>query len=198
MSDASTTPRILLMAGSARRDALSVRLRDAADRALAAAGAQTETLDLRALNLPVYDGDIEADSGIPAGAHHLREALARADGVLLVTPEYNGFPTPLVLNAWDWLSRVSEGEGQPSGLAAVASKPLALLSSSPGPLGGLRSLGLVRQFLGGAFQMLVVPQQLAVGRAHEAFDASGVLKDARQQASLEQIAGALVRLASRG
>ncbi|MBP6596978.1 MAG: NAD(P)H-dependent oxidoreductase [Arenimonas sp.] len=190
--------RILAMAGSARSGALSVRLREAAAKALATAGATVEPLDLRALDLPLYDGDFEASQGIPEGARRLRDALVQSDGVLLVTPEYNGFPTPLELNAWDWLSRVPAEGDQPSGLAATAGKPLALLSSSPGALGGMRALGLVRQFLGGTFQMLVLPQQLALGKAHEAFDDSGLLKDARQQASLAQVAEGLVRLTRAG
>ena len=98
------------------------------------------------------------------------------------------------MNAWDWLSRLG-GEGdRPSGLAVTAGKPLALLSSSPGPWGGMRALGLMRQFLGGNFQMLVLPQQMAVVRAHEAFDDSGALKDERQRKTLEQMADGLVRL----
>jgi NAD(P)H-dependent FMN reductase len=190
--------RILAMAGSARTGALSVRLRDAAAKALVTAGATVEPLDLRALDLPLYDGDVEASQGVPEGARRLREALTQCDGVLLVTPEYNGFPTPLELNAWDWLSRLPAEGDKPSGLAATAGKPLALLSSSPGALGGMRALGLVRQFLGGNFQMLVLPQQLALGRAHEAFDDGGLLKDTRQQASLVQVAEGLVRLARAG
>jgi NAD(P)H-dependent FMN reductase len=159
------------------------------------AGADVELLDLRTLDLPLYDGDLEAGSGVPEGARRMRDALLQCEGVLFVTPEYNGFLTPLALNAWDWLSRLGAEGDKPSGLAATAGKPLALLSSSPGPMGGMRALGLVRQFLGGTFQMLVLPQQLAVGRANEAFDDSGALKDVRQQKALEQMAGGLLRLA---
>lgn len=197
MTDTAPT-RILAMAGSSRTGALSTRLRDAAAAALATAGANVESLDLRTLDLPLYDGDFEASHGVPDGARRLRDALLKADGVLLVTPEYNGFPTPLALNAWDWLSRLA-GEGDlPSGLTATAGKPLALLSSSPGAMGGMRALGLMRQFLGGTFQMLVLPQQLALGRAHEAFDDSGALMDARQQASMAQVTEGLLRLARTG
>jgi NAD(P)H-dependent FMN reductase len=188
-------PRILALAGSSRSGALSLRLRDAAAAALRMAGADVELLDLRALDLPLYDGDLEAGSGVPEGARRMRDALLQCEGVLFVTPEYNGFLTPLALNAWDWLSRLGAEGDKPSGLAATAGKPLALLSSSPGPMGGMRALGLVRQFLGGTFQMLVLPQQLAVGRANEAFDDSGALKDVRQQKALEQMAGGLLRLA---
>lgn len=194
MSDPAST-RILAMAGSSRNGALSLRLRDAGAAALRAAGAAVELLDLRALDLPLYDGDHEQQHGIPDGARSLRDALLQADGLLFVTPEYNGFPTPLALNAWDWLSRLGAEGDKPAGLTVTAGKPLALLSSSPGPWGGMRALGLMRQFLGGTFQMLVLPQQLAVGRANEALDGAGTLKDARQQKTLEQMAGGLVRLA---
>jgi NAD(P)H-dependent FMN reductase len=194
MSDNAST-RILAVAGSSRSGALSVKLRDAASAALQRAGATVEVLDLRALDLPLYDGDLEAQSGVPEGARRLRDALIQAHGVLFVTPEYNGFPTPLALNGWDRVSRLG-GEGdKPAALAVTAGKPLALLSSSTGALGGVRALGLVRQLLGGTFQMLVLPQQLALARAHEAFDDSGALKDARQQQTLEQMANGLVRLA---
>ena len=194
MSNTAPT-RVLAMAGSSRSGALSLGLRDAAAAALRMAGAAVELLDLRALDLPLYDGDLEASSGVPEGARRLRDALMRSEGLLFVTPEYNGFPTPLALNAWDWLSRLAAEGDKPSGLAVTAGKPLALLSSSPGPMGGVRALGLMRQFLGGTFQMLVLPQQLALVRANEAFDDNGALKDARQHKTLEQMAGGLLRLA---
>jgi chromate reductase, NAD(P)H dehydrogenase (quinone) len=192
-----TLPRILLIAGSAREGALSVRLRDAARLEVDAAGAHTDVLDLRALDLPLYDGDLEAREGRPAGAQRLRDGLAEADGVLLVTPEYNGFPTPLVINAFDWLSRVPADGDRPAGLAATANKPLALLSSSPGAWGGQRALGLMRQYLGGAFHMLVLPQQLALAKAHESFDDAGAFKDTRSKHAVTDIAKRLVALAAR-
>ena len=129
------------------------------------------------------------------GARRLREAIADADALLLVTPEYNGFPTPLVINAFAWLSRLP-AEGQaPSGLATTASKPVALLSSSPGPLGGLRAMNFQRQFLQMAFAMLVVPQQFALGRANEAFDEAGALKDPKAAQAVTGVLRALLRVA---
>ncbi|MGA0609155.1 NADPH-dependent FMN reductase [Caldimonas sp. KR1-144] len=187
--------KVLVIAGSARRGAYSVQLAQAAAELLRAAGAQTTMLDLRALALPIYDGDIEADHGVPAGAATLRDALRSHDALLLVTPEYNGFPTPLVINAFDWLSRLkAEGEA-PAGLAVTASKPAALLSSSPGPLGGLRSLNYLRQYLSMAFAMLVVPQQFALGRAAEAFDEHGGLKDEKTRAAVQGVLASLLKVA---
>jgi chromate reductase, NAD(P)H dehydrogenase (quinone) len=182
--------KLLLIAGSARSGALSVKLRDAARRMADAAGAQTSVLDLRALALPLYDGDIEAGQGVPAGAAALRDAIREHDALLIVTPEYNGFPTPLFINAFDWLSRL------PDGLKITADKPAALLASSPGALGGLRALNYTRQYLQMAFQMLVVPQQQAVSKAHEAFAADGSLIDAKTAAMTETVVQSLLRLAA--
>ena len=182
--------RLLLIAGSARQGALSIRLRVAARRAADDAGAATEVLDLRALALPLYDGDLEARDGVPAGAAALRDAIAAADAVLIATPEYNGFPTPLLINAFAWLSRLKDG------LVVTADKPVALVSSSPGALGGLRAMNFLRQYLQMAFQMPVVPPQQAVGRAHEAFAADGSLADPKAAAALDGVVRAVLRQAA--
>jgi NAD(P)H-dependent FMN reductase len=184
-----SAPKLLLIAGSARQGAWSVKLRDAARTLAHAAGAQTNVLDLRALALPLYDGDLEATEGVPAGAATLRDAIASHDAVLIVTPEYNGFPTPLVINAFDWLSRLKDG------LAATTDKPVALLASSPGMLGGLRAMNFLRQFLQMAFAMIVVPQQQAVGSAPQAFAADGTLADPKLAAGVDKAVRAVLRLA---
>jgi chromate reductase, NAD(P)H dehydrogenase (quinone) len=183
--------KLLLIAGSARSDAWSVKLRDAARRAADAAGAQSDVLDLRALALPIYDGDIEATQGVPAGAAQLRDAIAAYDALLIATPEYNGFPTPLFINAFDWLSRLKDGA------AATADKPAGLLASSPGALGGLRAMNYVRQYLQMNFGMLVVPQQQAVARVHEAFTPQGDWVDAKMAANVGNVVSAVLRLAER-
>jgi chromate reductase, NAD(P)H dehydrogenase (quinone) len=182
--------KLLLIAGSARQGALSARLRDAARAVADAAGAETSVLDLRALALPLYDGDIEASQGVPASAQTLRDAIAAHDAIVIVTPEYNGFPTPLMINAFDWLSRLKDG------IATTTDKPVALLASSPGALGGLRSLNYTRQYLQMAFQMLVVPQQQALSKAHEAFAADGALADAKAATMLAGVVNAVLKLAA--
>jgi len=189
------TPRILVIPGSARQGSLNRRLAGFAAGTARAAGLQVTELDLRALALPVYDGDLEAASGVPASAFDLQRAIRDADGVLIVTPEYNGFPTPLVINAFDWLSRIPATGDAPSGLATTANKPAALLSASPGPGGGLRSMNFLRQYLQMAFAMIVVPQQFALGRAHEAFDGQDALKEARAVQSVQGVVNALAGLA---
>lgn len=186
--------RLLVIPASARTGSLNVQLARHAATAAEAAGWQTQLLDLRALELPIYDGDLEVSSGVPAGALALQQAIADSEAVLVVTPEYNGFPTPLFVNAFDWLSRIQPAPGRPAGLATTADKPVGLLSASPGPLGGLRSMNFVRQYLQMAFAMLVVPQQFALGKANEAFNAEGALADARAAQSVVRVLDALARL----
>lgn len=187
--------RLLVIAGSARKGSFNRRLAAVAGELARQAGASVAECDLRALALPVYDGDIEADTGTPAGAQTLLDAVLACDAVLVVTPEYNGFPTPLVINAFDWLSRVPAQPPRASGLAATANKPVALLAASPGPLGALRSMNFLRQYLQMAFAMIVIPQQFALGKAHEAFDDAGGLKEARAAQTVAGVLQALERLA---
>jgi chromate reductase len=188
--------RLLIIAGSERAGSFNRSLARVSATAARRDGCTVTEFDLRALALPLYDGDVEQSAGVPAAALQLRDALRASDALLLVTPEYNAFPTPLVLNAFDWLSRIPATVPGGGGLAATAGKPVAILSASPGPLGGLRSLNLLRQFVGGAFQMIVVPQQFALGRAGEAFDEAGALKDAKSQQLVEGVLAALGELAT--
>ena len=188
--------RLLVIAGSARNGSLNLRLADAAAALAREAGAQVDRFDLRALQLPVYDGDLEAAEGVPDSTLRLLDAIRSADALLIVTPEYNGFPTPLLINAFDWLSRLGAAGERPAGLAVTANKPVALLSASPGPLGGLRSMNFLRQYLQMAFAMIVVPQQFALVRAHEAFDDQGALKDERAARSVGGVLSALGTLAA--
>jgi len=190
------TLKLLAISGSARNGSLNGRLLAAASHAASSRGAQVDTIDLRSLALPLYDGDIEARTGVPAGASSLLEAVRACDAVLIVTPEYNGFPTPLVINAFDWLSRLQATGERPSGLAATANKPVGLLAASPGPLGGLRSMNLLRQYLQMTFAMIVVPQQFALGRAHEAFDEAGALNDPKAVQSVDNVLRSLAHLAA--
>lgn len=188
--------RLLVIPGSVRNGSLNRKLAGATLSFAGQSGIEARLFDLRELALPVYDGDIEADDGIPDSVATFRQAIADSDALLFVTPEYNGFPTPLVINAMDWLSRLPETSHHPSGLATTANKPVALLSASPGPLGGLRAMNFLRQYLQMAFAMIVVPQQFALGRAHEAFDDDGLLKDPKAERQVGNVLDAMARLAS--
>ena len=185
---------LLVIPGSSRTGSLNFSLARAAVRAAEAQGAAVRLLDLRTLALPVYDGDIEAGQGVPPSVGELIDAIVAADAVLIVTPEYNGFPTPLVINAFDWMSRTSAQGSRPAGLAATAGKPAGLLSASPGPLGGLRSMNFLRQYLQMAFGMVVNPRQYALSRADQAFGEAGALKDEKARQAMEGVVESLLKL----
>src|SRR3990167_4033042 len=138
----TTNPAILVFAGSARRESLNKKLaRTAADSARTT-GAEVTLLDLRDYPIPLYDGDLEAESGVPENARALRRLMAIHHGLIVVSPEYNGFITPLLKNTLDWISRP---DGAEDGLTLYRDKVALVLSASPGALGGLRSLQLIRQ-----------------------------------------------------
>jgi NAD(P)H-dependent FMN reductase len=156
---------ILAFSGSSRIQSLNSHLLQQAILMARDAGAVVETLDLRSLNLPIYDGDFEAANGLPEGARMLKEAMREADGFLIASPEYNSFPTPLLLNAIDWASRSESPDELP--LSAFRGKTAGLISASPGPMGGLRSLTALRTKLQN-IGVTVVPALAAVGGATEA------------------------------
>lgn len=183
----TTTPAILVFAGSARRESLNKKLaRTAADSARAT-GAEVTLLDLRDYPIPLYDGDLEAESGVPENARALRRLMATHHGLIVVSPEYNGFITPLLKNTLDWISRP---DGAEDGLTLYRDKVALVLSASPGALGGLRSLQLIRQLLGN-LGVTVLPDQLAVGRAQQAFNPDGTLTDPAQMAKLNAMTARL-------
>ena len=180
-------PRILAFAGSLRKESYNKKLVKIAANAAQSAGAKVTLIDLRDYPLPIYDGDIEAASGIPENGLALKKLFIEHDGLLLACPEYNSSITAVLKNTLDWVSRPQAGE--PS-LAAFTGKTAVLMSASPGALGGLRGLVHVRSILGN-INVLVLPQQLAISKAHEAFNDDGTLKDAKQQAGIENLGKSL-------
>ncbi|MEY4763851.1 MAG: hypothetical protein RI907_524 [Pseudomonadota bacterium] len=196
----STTraPKLLVIAGSGRQGSLNRQLADLAGARARALGAQTVDVDLAALDLPVYSDDWSAAHGgaKPAGALKLRELFAQADGLLLACPEYNALPTPLFINAFDWLSTVPAAEGLPGGGATTAGKPVGLLAASPGALGGIRALPIVRTFLSTNFAMVVVPEQLGLPHADQQLQAGATaLQSAQLDAVLDKVVASVVKQA---
>lgn len=167
--------RLVAFAGSLRKESWNKHLvRIAADGARAA-GAEVTLLDLADFPMPLFDEDLEREQGAPATAQRWKAALKACDGMLIASPEYNSSVTAALKNAIDWASRPAPGEGS---LAAFAGKTAVLMATSPGALGGLRGLVHLRSILGN-IQMLVLPEQRAIPKAHEAFAANGSLKDAK-------------------
>lgn len=185
-------PSILALAGSTRRDSYNKRLLPIAARAAEAAGAQVTVIDLKHYPMPLFDEDLEAASGLPEAALALKQRMREHDALLIASPEYNSSITAVLKNTIDWVSRSQPGE--PS-LVAFQGKVAALLSASPGGLGGLRGLVHLRSILG-SIGIIVLPDQVAISRAFEAFDAEGALKDPKQQAAVEGVGRALARVAA--
>lgn len=190
-----TAVRVMVLSGSARSGSLNLKLATQAAAVARASGAEVTDVDLRALALPVYDADLQA-AGMPEGARELRRLFANHDALIIAAPEYNAFPTPLLVNALDWASRPVAEAGLPSGLAAMNGTVVGLLSASPGAVGGMRGLIPLRSFLSMSLAMLVVPPTHSLSRAHEAFDADGRLVDAAQQAALAKVVGAVLDTAA--
>jgi chromate reductase, NAD(P)H dehydrogenase (quinone) len=189
----SNAPKILAFAGSTRTGSHNKKLVKAAIGAAEAAGAQVTYLDLRDLALPLYDGDLEEQQGLPPGGRKFKDLLLSHDGMLISAPEYNSSISGVLKNAIDWASRPAPGE---SPLECFEGKVAALLSASPGALGGLRGLVSVRSILEN-IGTLVLPHQVAVGKAHDAFNEDGTIKDAKQKAMVDKVAGDLARYISR-
>jgi len=181
-------PRILAFSGSARRASHNQRLATYAAGLLETAGADVTLINLRDHPLPLYNGDEEAESGAPTGLAELKDQFESHDGLLIVCPEYNSSITPLLKNTIDWLSRQLDDD---TPMRAFRGKTAALMSASPGALGGLRGLVHVRAILGN-IGVLVMPDQLAVAGAASAFGEDGELVDENYRKRAEAIARNLV------
>lgn len=177
------------LSGSLRRGSYnSALLRTAA--ALAPAGSTIEIAAIR--DIPLYDGDLEADHGIPPPVTALKERIAAADGLLLATPEYNNSIPGVFKNAIDWLSRPAEDIARVFG-----DKPVGLIGATPGGMGTtfsqtawlpvLRALG-TRPFFG---------KSLYVSAAGRVFDAGGQLTDAALRERLRAYLEAFVAFVQR-
>jgi NAD(P)H-dependent FMN reductase len=186
----TTKPNILAFAGSTRTDSFNKKLIRIAASAARAAGAEVTYIDLRDLPMPLYDGDLEAQQGLSDNVKKFRALLVGHDGLLISAPEYNSGISGVLKNAIDWASRPLPGE---SPLVCFTGKVAVIMSASPGALGGLRGLVKVRSILSN-IQVLVLPEQIAVPKADEAFNENGTLKDVKQQAAIEALGRRLTEI----
>lgn len=186
-------PRILAFAGSLRKGSLNKKALSAAVGFARGAGADVTVVDLADFPMPVYDGDLEEKSGIPEHAKRLKALMKSHDAFLISTPEYNSSIPGAFKNVLDWASRSEQGE---PALAAYTGKIAALMSASPGALGGLRSLVVLRAMLEN-IGVFVIPPQVAISAAHEAFEADGSLKDKRRSAALVAMTAKLVEVTAK-
>lgn len=185
--------KILCFAGSTRNQSVNKKLVKVAMQAAQDAGAEVTYIDLKDLPMPLYDGDLEAEQGLPDNAKKFKELLKSHDAMLISCPEYNSSITPVLKNAIDWASRPQEGEKP---LVCFTGKVAGLMAASPGALGGLRGLVAVRSLLGN-IGVTVIPDQVAVPQAMQAFDDNGNLVDEKQKASVQKIGAKVAEVAAK-
>jgi NAD(P)H-dependent FMN reductase len=188
-----TRPRILAFAGATRIDSWNKKLVRLGAESVRRAGGEVTVIDLRDVAMPLYDGDLEAQEGLPAGARELKRLMLEHDGFLISAPEYNSSISAVLKNAIDWVSRPQPDEPP---APAFRGKVAGLLAASPGNLGGIRGLFTVRQVLT-VLGTLVIPTQFGLVRAREAFNDDGSLKDPGDQKSVDGVASELVRVVGR-
>lgn len=157
--------KFLVFAGSMRKKSLNDRLAHLAADVVRTKGGQAEYVCISDFEVPFYDGDIEAEDGIPQGAKDFADRLCDSDGLIIASPEYNASIPGVVKNLIDWVSRLRP---QP-----FNGKQALLMSASPSMAGGNRGLWSLRiplEHLG----MRVYPDMFSLAQAHKAFDEKGI------------------------
>ena len=171
-------PKLLLISGSLRREATNRKLLAEAARLFGAAEVVWGDL-----NLPLYDGDLEAEGGIPAAVQALADQIAAADAVVISTPEYNKGISGVLKNALDWVSRT---EGAP-----WADKPVAVMSAAAGRAGGEQAQTMLRSMLVPFGPHLLTAPAVHLAGSDSAFEADGRLNSERYEASVGKLMSAL-------
>jgi NAD(P)H-dependent FMN reductase len=186
--------KILVIPGSLRSGSLNARLAAAAAREFALAGVEVTRISLGDFPLPIYDGDLQTKSGVPKNAVNLKRMIGAHHGVLIVTPEYNSSVPPLVKNTIDWVTRVQdahETRGQ-----VFRERAFAIAAASESRLGGTRSLAALRLILS-ACHATVIPSQLALSFAGQAYDDMDRLKHPADVEALDALVRQLIDVSQR-
>jgi NAD(P)H-dependent FMN reductase len=184
--------KILVFAGSIRTGALSVKLAAAAAKEIALIDAEVTTISLADYPLPIYDGDIEVEKGVPDNAAKLARLIVAHQGVFVSTPEYNHSLPPLLTNTLAWISRIKH-----TGTMPYRHKVYAMGGSSDGRFGGARAIVELRRVLASSLGGIVIPSRVEVPMAQHAFDEAGELIDEASAKMLKIVAKQLVDLARR-
>ena len=186
--------KILVIPGSLRTGSHNVKLAAAAAYEFAQFGADVTRISLSDFPLPIYDGDLQAKSGLPRNAINLKRMIGAHHGVLIVTPEYNSSVPPLVKNTIDWITRVqdqNETRGQ-----VFREKPFAIAAASESRLGGSRALAALRLILT-ACQATVIPSQLALSFADQAYNDMDRLKNTADIEAMKALVKQLIEVSER-
>jgi chromate reductase, NAD(P)H dehydrogenase (quinone) len=186
--------KILVIPGSLRTGSHNVKLAAAAAYEFAQSGADVTRISLSDFPLPIYDGDLQAKTGLPRNAINLKRMIGAHHGVLIVTPEYNSSVPPLVKNTIDWITRVqdqNETRGQ-----VFREKPFAIAAASESRLGGSRALAALRLILT-ACQATVIPSQFALSFADQAYNDMDRLKNSADIEAMKALVKQLIEVSER-
>jgi NAD(P)H-dependent FMN reductase len=186
--------KILVIPGSLRSASLNAKLAAVVAHELALAGVEVTRLSLSDFPLPIYDGDLQAKSGVPKHAVNLKRMIGAHHGVLVVTPEYNSSVPALIKNTIDWVSRVHdphETRGQ-----VFRDRVFAIAAASGGRLGGSRALAALRLILS-ACHAQVIPNQLALSFAEHAYDDMDHLKHPADIEAMQAMVRQLIDVSQR-
>lgn len=189
-----SAPKILVIPGSLRTGSHNAKLAAVAAYEFAQAGVDVTRISLADFPLPIYDGDLQAKSGVPKHAVNLKRMIGAHHGVLIVTPEYNASVPPLLKNAIDWVSRVqdpNEARGE-----VFRDRVFALAGASQNRLGGARALGALRLILTSCHAN-VIASQLALAFADQAYDDMDRLKNQGDIDALKEMVRQLIDISQR-
>ena len=189
----TSSNKLLFLAGSAREESYNKKLAQLGAHIAMANGISATFADLADYPMPLYNGDDEEASGPPENARKLKALMLLHQGIFIAAPEYNASITPLLKNTLDWISRVPSLSGVKE--QVYKTRVFALGAASPGSLGGLRGLMAVRQTLELGLGALVLPDQIAIPGAAQAFDTAGHLADKNRQEMFKTLIQKLARAA---
>jgi NAD(P)H-dependent FMN reductase len=184
------SPKILVIPGSLRAGSHNVKLAALMVKELTLLDVEVTRISLEDYPLPLYDANLENKAGPPANALALKQMICAHHGVFFASPEYNASINPLTKNSIDWVSRVRERNDPP--LAAYRGRVFALGSASPEPFGGMRGLLALRQSLEIGCGATVIPEQITVVNAEQAFNERDELADTRTANQLRTVAQKLI------
>jgi NAD(P)H-dependent FMN reductase len=163
----------LAFSGSTRNDSFNHKVAVCLTVEMGKLGHNTELISLNDFDMPIYNGDLEAKSGLPAATVSLKQKLNAANGLIITCPEYNGFMPPVLINAIDWCTRSADASVD---LSCFMNKPVFIAAASPGPGGGGRAAGHLKSMLSG-IGAYISPFPLTVPSAFNVFNEDGSFSD---------------------
>lgn len=180
--------KVLLFSASLRKESLNTKLNNVIQSIVKEIPEITiEVVNIKSLNIPVYDGDIE-ERGMPEGVVSLGRSVHNADAIIISSPEYNGSISAPLKNLVDWVSRIRPIPWE--------KKPILLTGASTGALGSMRALIHSKD----PFETLgsyVYPNTFALSKAHEAFSENGTFKDEKQMSRLKDLINHFIQFAKK-